>query len=157
VSGSANDGATGAGEDSQGFAPHIPAPVCGWVLEADVPARLAIFYGRLLKVGSERGFSDLHWLLRLPVGAVLQMYRPSRNRPDHPPGGRLSLMLTRPAESGRCLAVLEQWLAEARDLGARTLEPPRLEPFGAEAWISDPEGNRVLLLVAPPDSMAISI
>jgi len=116
-----------------------------------------MFYGRLLKVGSERGFSDLHWLLRLPGGAVLQMYRPSRSRPGRSHGERLGLMLTRPAESGRCLAVLEQWLAEARALGGWTLGPARLESFGTEAWIRDPEGYRVLLVVAPTDSMAISI
>jgi hypothetical protein len=28
-------------------------------------------------------------------------------------------------------------------------DPPRLEPFGAEAWLLDPEGNRLLLLMLP--------
>jgi hypothetical protein len=28
-------------------------------------------------------------------------------------------------------------------------DPPRQEPFGAEAWLLDPEGNRLLLLVLP--------
>jgi hypothetical protein len=32
-------------------------------------------------------------------------------------------------------------------LGASPLEPARLESFGAEAWLLDPEGNRLLLLV----------
>ncbi|MEB3354768.1 MAG: hypothetical protein VKM34_11145 [Cyanobacteriota bacterium] len=34
-------------------------------------------------------------------------------------------------------------------LGASLLDPPRQEPFGAEAWLLDPEGNRLLLLVSP--------
>jgi hypothetical protein len=34
--------------------------------------------------------------------------------------------------------------------GATPLEGARLEPFGAEAWLLDPEGNRLLLLVQPP-------
>jgi len=28
-------------------------------------------------------------------------------------------------------------------------DPPRQEPFGAEAWLLDPEGNRLLLVVLP--------
>jgi hypothetical protein len=28
-------------------------------------------------------------------------------------------------------------------------EGPRQEPFGWEAWLRDPEGNRVLLVVSP--------
>jgi hypothetical protein len=39
------------------------------------------------------------------------------------------------------------WLDAAVALGAITAEPPRRESFGAEAWLLDPEGNRLLLLV----------
>ncbi len=35
----------------------------------------------------------------------------------------------------------------ALELGASVQDPPRQEPFGAEAWLVDPEGNRLLLLV----------
>ena len=34
-------------------------------------------------------------------------------------------------------------------LGATAVDPPRQEPFGAETWLLDPEGNRLLLLVMP--------
>ena len=32
---------------------------------------------------------------------------------------------------------------------SRSRPQPRQEPFGAEAWLLDPEGNRLLLLVLP--------
>jgi hypothetical protein len=50
------------------------------------------------------------------------------------------------------MARLGAWISEATGLGATPAEPPRQEPFGAEAWLLDPEGNRLLLLVAsvPP-------
>ncbi len=38
---------------------------------------------------------------------------------------------------------------EALGLGASMEDQPRQEPFGAEAWLLDPEGNRLLLLVPP--------
>jgi hypothetical protein len=45
------------------------------------------------------------------------------------------------------MGALEGWITEALGLGAVVLEPARLESFGAEAWLLDPEGNRLLLLV----------
>jgi hypothetical protein len=46
------------------------------------------------------------------------------------------------------MAHLGTWISEATALGAIAAEPPRQEPFGAEVWLLDPEGNRLLLLVA---------
>ena len=43
--------------------------------------------------------------------------------------------------------MLHTWLEAALELGASVGDPPRQEPFGAEAWLLDPEGNRLLLLV----------
>jgi hypothetical protein len=45
--------------------------------------------------------------------------------------------------------VLHAWIATALELGASVDVSPRQEPFGAEAWLLDPEGNRLLLLVLP--------
>jgi hypothetical protein len=42
---------------------------------------------------------------------------------------------------------LKAWIQNVASLGATRLDPPRQEPFGAEAWMLDPEGNRLLLLV----------
>jgi hypothetical protein len=45
------------------------------------------------------------------------------------------------------MALLQAWLAQAIQLGACLQEGPRQEAFGAEAWLLDPEANRLLLLV----------
>jgi hypothetical protein len=45
------------------------------------------------------------------------------------------------------MVVLQAWTEDATRLGATLLDPPRGETFGAEAWLLDPEGNRLLLLV----------
>ena len=44
------------------------------------------------------------------------------------------------------LPELERLLSSALQCGGSILEDVRLEPFGAEAWIHDPEGNALLLL-----------
>ena len=47
------------------------------------------------------------------------------------------------------LAALTTWQEQVVALGGRSTEPARLEPFGAECWMEDPEGQRFLLLVLP--------
>jgi hypothetical protein len=61
----------------------------------------------------------------------------------------LALCLQRKADGTDTVAVLSTWIEEAPELGASMGDPLRQEPFGAEAWLLDPEGNRLLLLVLP--------
>ena len=119
------------------------------VLAADDPAALAQFYGALLGVEPQPGLSSTHWRLAWPDGGWLEVYAPSRNRPQPRQQGRLALCLQRQAEGLGTLAVLQAWITTALELGASADDPPRQEPFGAEAWLLDPEGNRLLLLVLP--------
>jgi hypothetical protein len=119
------------------------------VLAADDPAALAQFYGALLGVEPQPGLSAAHWRVPWPAGGWLEMYAPSRNRPQPRQQGRLALGLQRQADGTGALAVLHAWISTALDLGATSDDPPRQEPFGAEAWLLDPEGNRLLLLVIP--------
>ena len=119
------------------------------VLAADDPAALAQFYGALLGAQPQPGLSAAHWRVPWPAGGWLEVYAPSRNRPQLRLQGRLALCLQRQADGPGALAVLQAWISAALDLGASVDDPPRQEPFGAEAWLLDPEGNRLLLLVLP--------
>ena len=119
------------------------------VLAADDPAALAQFYGELLGVAPQPGLSSTHWRLPWPAGGLLEVYSPSRSRPQPRQPGRLALCLQCRADGPGALAVLQAWISTALELGATTEDPPRQEPFGAEAWLLDPEGNRLLLLVNP--------
>ena len=126
--------------------PAIPTSFL--VLAADDPERLAAFYGALLGMDPQRGFSPSHWRLLGPWERRLEIYAPSRQRPRPRGEGRLALCFSRPAGEAPPLQVLQDWLAVVLALGAVAVEPPRQEPFGAEAWLTDPEGNRLLLLVS---------
>ena len=119
------------------------------VLAADDPAALARFYGALLHVEPQPGLSSTHWRVPWPAGGWLEVYAPSRSRPHPRQPGRLALCLQRKADATGTLAVLHDWIATALELGASVGDPPRQEPFGAEAWLLDPEGNCLLLLVWP--------
>ena len=119
------------------------------VLAADDPAALARFYGALLHAGAQPGLSSTHWRVPWPAGGWLEIYVPSRARPQPRQPGRLALCLQRKADATGPLAVLHAWISAALELGASVEDPPRREPFGAEAWLLDPEHNRLLLLVLP--------
>ena len=134
-----NDDAMNGGTD-----PAVMSAV-SVVLAAVDPAALARFYAHLLQVPAQPGFSDWHRRLPLPGGGLLELYAPSRRRPPLSPGGRLALCLRRQGD-GETLAA---WVSAACDQGAELEEGPRQEPFGWEAWLRDPEGNRVLLVVSP--------
>jgi hypothetical protein len=131
-------------------APVITDSITGLlVLAADDPAALARFYGALLNVEPLPGLSSTHWRVPWPAGGWLELYAPSRSRPQPRQSGRLAQCLQRKADATGTLAVLHDWIATALELGASVEDPPRQEPFGAEAWLLDPEGNRLLLLVLP--------
>jgi hypothetical protein len=119
------------------------------VLAADDPAALAQFYGALLDVEPQPGLSSTHWRVPWPAGGWLEVYAPSRSRPQPRQPGRLALCLQRKADATGALAVLHAWIGTALELGASVGDPPRQESFGAEAWLLDPEDNRLLLLVLP--------
>ena len=119
------------------------------VLAADDAAALSQFYGALLGVEPQPGLSSTHWRVPWPSGGWLELYAPSRVRPQPRQQGRLAICLQRQADGPGALAVLHGWITTALDLGATSEESPRQEPFGAEAWLLDPEGNRLLLLVLP--------
>ncbi len=117
------------------------------VLAADDPKQLAGFYGLLLDSTAQPGLSARHWRLPLPSGGRLEIYAPSSRRPRPRQHGRLGICATRAAGAQPALQVLHDWRLQLLARGAAELEPARLEPFGAEAWMADPEGNPFLLLV----------
>ncbi len=125
-----------------------PELSCSLVLAADDPARLSAFYAALLETPACPGLSRSHWRLAWPGGGLLEIFRPSRQRPLARGGGRLAFCLSRQAAGPDPLGELQPWYAQVLALGADAREPPRRESFGAEAWVADPEQNRLLLLVS---------
>ncbi len=117
------------------------------VLAADDAEDLAGFYASLLGQPPCRGMNSRHWRVAWPAGGWLEIYVPSRSRPRPRRQGRLAPCLSRSSGGDDPMGHLAAWVDHARIRGATLLEPPRQEPFGAEAWLSDPEGNPFLLLV----------
>ena len=117
-----------------------------FVLASEAPKKLAEFYAFAMNAEVHPGLSDLHWLIVHPDGTRMQIYYPSQSRPLPKRGRALALCITGPSSIDP-IASLEEWSLKLISRGAIVVEEPRLESFGAEAWLSDPEGNDFLILV----------
>ena len=117
-----------------------------WVLAAEASARLAPFYRALFHAPLKPGLAEPHCIVPFSDGTQLEIYRPSRRR-SFPARGRALEPCLRLSPSQQPLPELQRLLSNALNRGGSLLEEARLEPFGAEAWIHDPEGNPLLLLL----------
>ena len=119
-----------------------------WILASRQPRQLAGFYAELLNTSVRSGLADHHWIVPLKPSGTLQIYTPYRSRPWPTSGSVLAPCLQRQVDADP-LAALTRWQEQVKALGGRSTESPRREPFGAECWMEDPEGQRFLLLVLP--------
>ncbi len=117
-----------------------------WVLAAEDSLRLARFYSELFQATLLPGVAKHHCIVQFSDGTRLEIYRPSRQRPFPLRGRALAPCLKLPP-SQEPLPELQRLLSNALQRGGSLLDEARLEPFGAEAWVHDPEGNPLLLLV----------
>ena len=123
-----------------------------WVLAAKNPQALAEFYAQALGCTCRSGLSDQHWMVALPTGGTLQIYRPSRLRPWPIRGAALAPCFQR-VGSDHPETELGHWIEQLEALGAKRREAARLESFGAECWMEDPEEQPFLTLVLPQRSV----
>ena len=123
-----------------------------WVLAAKNPQALAEFYAQALGCTCRSGLSDQHWRVSLPTGGTLQIYRPSRLRPWPIRGAALAPCFQR-VGSDHPETELGHWIEQLEALGAKRREAARLESFGAECWMEDPEEQPFLTLVLPQRSV----
>ena len=126
-----------------------------WVLAAEDSVRLAAFYSQLFPATLMPGLAEHHCIVQFSDGTRLEIYRPSRKRP-FPARGRALAPCLRLTPSKDPLPELQRLISSALDLGGSLLEEARVEPFGAEAWIHDPEGNALLLLVPLASAASMS-
>ena len=125
-----------------------------WVLAAEDSTKLATFYSELFQATLMTGVAQHHCIVQFSDGTRLEIYRPSRQRP-FPARGRALAPCLRLTPSRDPLPELQRLLSFVLQRGGSLLEDARVESFGAEAWIHDPEGNPLLLL-APLASAASS-
>lgn len=117
------------------------------MLASTHPEKLAHFYADAFYARYEPGLDGFHWRVLREPSLELDIYRPSQ---WHKFGTRSRIFAPclRFTPSDRPDVVLHCQLDRLLGHGAFLVEPASQESFGTEAWITDPEGNPILL-VAP--------
>ena len=121
-------------------------PIVTTLLAASNPSELAEFYSFAMDAEIKPGFNNNHFLVSNSIGFTIQIYTPSTNQPSPPKGKALSLCLVS-APSKTPTKSLREWTDKLESRGAESREDFVVQAFGAEAWIADPEGNLILILV----------
>ena len=116
------------------------------VIASEQPQRLSEFYSFATNGDLQPGKNNHHYLIVHENGMNIQIYKPSEKRSFSNSSRRSALCLQQPP-SLRPLIAIKEWSKRLETMGAVINEQPRLEPFGAESWMIDPEGNHLLIFV----------
>tara|TARA_Y100001968_G_C19406318_1_gene743845 strand:- start:998 stop:1381 length:384 start_codon:yes stop_codon:yes gene_type:complete len=119
---------------------------CIVVIASKRPREIANFYGQINEVEILEGVDSDHYLVPLQNGLRIDVYLPSSDF-SWSKGNRLTALCFQKNSSSTPMSVLEDWSAELIALGGKISSVPTMQSFGAEAWISDPDGNDFLILV----------
>ncbi len=117
----------------------------GLAIASKKPRKLSEFYVFATEGDLLSGHNQDHFLVVNCNGMSIQIYKPSENF-FYSRGRAASLCLQKDPTSYP-LAALNQWVESLLANGANLVSQPTIESFGAEAWMSDPEGNYFLILV----------
>ena len=116
------------------------------VIASEQPQRLSEFYAFATNGDLQPGKNKDHFLIVHRNGMNIQVFKPSKERSFSNNSRRSAICLEQPPSSSPLIA-LNEWLEKLSSMGAVINESPRLEWFGAESWITDPEGNHLLIFV----------
>ncbi len=114
------------------------------VIASQEPQKLAEFYAFATKGDLQYGEDVHHYLIVNGNGMHIQIYRPSKKRAWSNKFAATSLCLQQ-SPSIDPLAQIDQCISRLVLKGASVVEEPRNESFGAECWLSDPDGNHFLI------------
>ena len=117
-----------------------------FVIASENPKELSGFYAKINSDKVDGGFNSTHYFISLSNRTKIHFYRPNKNHQWERKSNSTSLCF-QCAPSNEPLKIIEKWKSELLKLGGSAVGITKLEDFGAEQWMLDPEGNQFLILV----------
>jgi len=117
-----------------------------FVIASKNPKELSDFYAKINADKVDGGFNSTHYFISLSNRSKIHFYRPNKNHQWERNSNSTSLCF-QCAPSNEPLKIIEKWKSELLKLGGSAVGITKMEDFGAEQWMFDPEGNRFLILV----------
>ena len=116
------------------------------VIASEQPQKLSEFYAFATNGDLQQGKNKDHYLITHHNGMNIQVYRPSEKE-SFPNRSRMTALCLQQSPSLDPLLTINEWSSILASMGASICDDPRLESFGAESWMIDPEGNHFLIFV----------
>ena len=124
----------------------MPLMNINFVIASENPKELSDFYSKINSVKANKGFNSTHYFISLSNRSKIHFYRPNKNHEWQRKGNSTSLCFQgEPSDDpGK---IIERWTSEILKIGGSVIGTLKLEKFGCEQWMLDPEGNQFLILV----------
>ena len=123
----------------------MPLMNINFVIASENPKELSYFYSKINSDKVNRGFNSNHYFISLSNRSKIHFYRPNENHQLQRKGNSTSLCFQcEPSENSE--NKLKRWTAEIIKMGGSVMGISKLERFGSEQWMLDPEGNKFLIL-----------
>ena len=124
----------------------MPLMNINFVIASERPKELSEFYAKINSSKAKRGFNSTHYFISLSDRSQIHFYCPSKKDAFNREGNSTALCFQgEPCEDPS--KNIERWKSEILELGGFSVGVARMEKFGSEQWMHDPEGNRFLIWV----------
>ena len=124
----------------------MPLMNINFVIASENPKELSEFYAKINADKVNNGFNATHYFISLSNRSKIHFYRPNKNHEWQRKGNSTSLCFQRePCEDPS--KIIDSWTYEILKIGGSVMRGLKLEKFGSEQWMLDPEGNQFLILV----------
>ena len=110
------------------------------------PQKLSEFYAFATNGDLQSGMNSNHFLIAHSNGFLIQIFCPAK-KSSWSNRGRTAALCLQQAPSLNPLLTIGEWVDTLMSRGAVVVDHPKLESFGAEAWLTDPDGNYFLIFV----------
>ena len=127
----------------------MPLMNINFVIASENPKELSDFYAKINSAKAIKGFNSTHYFISLSDRSEIHFYRPNENHEWDRKGNSTSLCFQgEPSEDP--VENIEMWTSEILKIGGTVMGTAKLDQFGSEQWILDPEGNQFLILTPYP-------
>ena len=117
-----------------------------FVIASKNPKELSDFYAKVNSDKANKGFNATHYFISLSNRSKIHFYLPNENHQWEREGNSTSLCFQcEPSKYPE--EIINRWTTEILKMGGTVMGTSKLEKFGSEQWMLDPEGNQFLILV----------
>jgi len=124
----------------------MPLMKVNFVIASENPKELSRFYAKINSDKVNNGFNATHYFISLSSRSQIHFYRPNENHEWQRKGNSTSLCFERESSEDP-VKIIKRWTSEISKIGGSVIGTLKLEKFGCEQWMLDPEGNQFLILV----------